>query len=165
MILIILIIAVTIISLIVINRLLDTYITDSPYSILLFLLPVILALVLLSCGQKIGTYCHYNYETIKNISSTKLVELKNDKGFYDNQFFDTRLEKGEKYYYYLIETKHGYSYKKIEANKCHIVIDNENPRIETISYKFKNKALYLITLDTKKEYVIYCPLDSANNNY
>ena len=101
--------------------------------------------------------------SVENISSLKdNIAIEGRGGFLRGTTIENEL-----YYYYLVETENGYTFKKIEANDTYIKYSTDNFRIETKSYlAFDNPVLYWFAIPVKdSETIIYIPEGSIVYDY
>lgn len=105
----------------------------------------------------LGSMLHGQVATVKNISaSQEIVALKDSNNISGKFYLGSGYINESAYYHYMVQGENGLDMKRIKTDKCSLQFD-ENPRIETITYKFKNPILNWIAIDSTEDYIIHCP--------
>lgn len=107
-----------------------------------------------------------NKQNIELEWSKNIIALKDNSSASGSFFIGSGYVNDELYYYYVSEGKHGYEMKKLEADQCYIIYDNNVHSIEFWEAKsFKNKAYNIFAIPTERYYVFRVPEGSITNEF
>lgn len=132
------------------------------FAVLLSMLIMAFSLIIaMICGAML----HTQVETVKNVSaSQEIVALKDNNNVSGGFYLGTGCARETSYYYYMVKGDNGLDMKKIKTDECSLQFD-ENPRIETITYQFKNPKYNWIGMNNFTEHIIYCPEGTVDYSF
>lgn len=104
-------------------------------------------------------------EIIYKETVTPIVALEDNTASYGQFFLGTGANKSDIYYYYMIDTEHGYVMQNIKASNTYIKYDAD-PRIVIENGRgFKHWYNNIWALPTRTRVTIYVPEGTILNNY